>query len=409
MRSWKAVTLTTAAKGYWVIGAMISTVITARFLGPHGRGVIAAATSWVALFVTFGHLSLSHVLVYLLGPRERERIFPAVTGSVLVITAAIALLGWTLAVAMQFATRGRAFQNIPPAVLLVAFAGLPLLLWMENGNSLLIVLGDLKRLNIAQIAGTTTSILLVILAVGVAKGGVTAALAATLVSYVVVTGLGLMRILRDARPLSFSPAIARQLLSGGVRLHLGAIGTVFFTHAGVILLNQFRPVAETGYFQLAMQLSTATQVVPMAAAVVAFSIVSRDGADGGWLEHRRLIVQTMLYAAVAAAGGYFLAPYVVPLLAGRDFTPAISLFRILTLSLFGMSLGTVMAPQWVARGFFLQLTILVMVPAAIAVGGNILLIPKFGMVAAAWMMVISYSIHMLGNLAFIWWIEARAR
>jgi O-antigen/teichoic acid export membrane protein len=409
MRSWKAVTLTSAAKAYWIFGAMISTVITARFLGPHGRGVIAAATSWVAMFMTFGHLSLAHVLVYVLGPRDRERIFPAVTGSVLVITAAITLLGWTIAGAMQVLSRGRAFQHIPPAVLIVAFAGLPLLLWMENGNSLLIVIGDLKRLNIAQIAGTTTAILLVFFAVGVAKGGVVAALAATLVSYLVVTGLGLTRILRHARPLSFSPAIAGRLMSGGARLHLSAVGTVFFNHAGVILLNQFRPVAEAGYFQLALQLTTATQVVPMAVAVVAYSIVSRDGAEGGWPEHRRLIGQTMLYAAVAAAGSYFLAPFIVPLLAGRGFEPAVSLFRILTLSVFGMSLGAVMAPQWVARGYFLQVTLLVMVPAAIAVAGNILLIPKYGMVAAAWMMVISYSIHMLGNLAFVWWIEARAR
>ena len=57
MRLWKAVTLTSGTKAYWMIGAMIGTVITARFLGPQGRGVIAAATSWVALFVTFGHFS----------------------------------------------------------------------------------------------------------------------------------------------------------------------------------------------------------------------------------------------------------------------------------------------------------------------------------------------------------------
>ena len=52
MRSWKAVTLTSGTKAYWIIGAMISTVITARYLGPQGRGVIAAATSSVAVFVT---------------------------------------------------------------------------------------------------------------------------------------------------------------------------------------------------------------------------------------------------------------------------------------------------------------------------------------------------------------------
>src|SRR5207247_7200101 len=185
MRSWKAITLTSVSKAYWMVGAMIATIITARFLGPQGRGIIAAATSWVALFVTFGHLSLQHVVVYLLGPADREGNLPAVAGSVMAVTAVTALLGWAIAAAMGLITRGAAFEHIPLPALAVAFAGLPLLLWMENGNSLLIVLGDLRRLNLAQVVGTTAGIALVALAVGGLRRGVTAALGATLISYVI--------------------------------------------------------------------------------------------------------------------------------------------------------------------------------------------------------------------------------
>lgn len=408
MRSWKAVTLTSGTKAYWIIGAMISTVITARYLGPQGRGVIAAATSWVAMFVTFGHLSLSHVIVYLLGRDDRAGI-SVVGGSVMAITAATTLFGWAIATTMYVLSGGRIFQHITVPVLLVAFAGLPFLLWMENGNSLLIVLGDLKRLNFAQFAGTTTGILLVAFAVGVAKGGPAAALAATLVSYLVVDGLSLARVLRDSGPLRVSRAVAGELLSGGARLHLSAVSTFFYTHAGVILLNQFRPVAEAGYFQLAMQLSIAMQVVPMAVAIVAYSLVARDGPDAAWREHRGLVLQTLLYAVIAAAASYFLAPVVVPLLAGRRFEPAVPIFRILSLSIFGMSLGVVMAPQWVARGYFLPVAALSLAAGALGIAGNYLFIPRYGMVACAWAMVASYSLHFAGNAAFAWWIERRSR
>src|SRR4051794_11717677 len=124
MRSWKAITLTSAAKAYWILGAMIATVITARFLGPQGRGVIAAASSWVALFVTFGHLSLQHVVVYLLGPSDRERNLPVVAGSVMAVTAGMALAGWGVAAMLGLVTHGVAFEHIPISALLVAFAGL---------------------------------------------------------------------------------------------------------------------------------------------------------------------------------------------------------------------------------------------------------------------------------------------
>src|SRR5438067_690524 len=150
MRLWKAITLTSGTKAYWMLGAMAGTIITARFLGPQGRGVIAAATSWVALFVTFGHFSLANVIIYLLaaegpGPVVGAAVesparpapsltlavtplFPVVTGSVLSLTAITTLLGWTLAAAMHAATHGRIFQHIAPTVLAIAFAGLPFLL-----------------------------------------------------------------------------------------------------------------------------------------------------------------------------------------------------------------------------------------------------------------------------------------
>src|SRR5213078_2851182 len=111
MRLWKAVTLTSGTKAYWMIGAMVGTIITARFLGPQGRGVIAAATSWVALFVTFGHLSLQHVIVYLLG-REDRAAFGLVTGSVMAVTALTSLAGWAVAAATYVISDGRVFQHI---------------------------------------------------------------------------------------------------------------------------------------------------------------------------------------------------------------------------------------------------------------------------------------------------------
>lgn len=408
MRLWKAVTLTSGTKAYWMLGAMVGTVITARFLGPQGRGVIAAAVSWVALFVTFGHFSLYNVIIYLLGGEERARLLPAVAGSVMALTAASTLLGWAVAAAMYLVTQGRIFHHIAPPVLAIAFAGLPFLLWMENGNSLLIVLGDLKRLNLAQAVGTTAGIILVTLAVGVFKGGVAAALTATLVSYAVVVGIGLARIVRAARPLSVSRKILRDLIGGGARLHLAAVSTFFFTNIAVILLNQFRPVAEAGYFQLAMQLTMAMQVVPMSIAIVAFTIVTRDGADGAWREHRALLLQTMLYAAAAAAIAYAAAPIVVPLLAGRAFQPAVPVFRIMALSIFGMGFGGVMAPQWIARGYFLRVALIYLVAALAGVAGNYVLIPRYGMAAAAWVMVASYTIQFTSNAVFAVWIERRA-
>jgi O-antigen/teichoic acid export membrane protein len=147
----------------------------------------------------------------------------------------------------------------------------------------------------------------------------------------------------------------------------------------------------------------------MSIAVVAFTIVTRDGADGAWREHRALILQTMLYATAAAVAAFVMAPIVVPLLAGHAFQPAVPLFRVVELSIFGMSLSAVMAPQWIARGYFLRVALLYLFAALAGIIGNYLLIPRYGMAAAAWVMVASYTIQFVTNATFALWIERRAR
>src|SRR5688572_4843873 len=103
MRSLTAATLTSGTKAYWIAGAMVATLVTARVLGPEGRGVIAAATSWVTMFVTFGHFSLANVAVYLLGRDGRSRL-PAVAGSLMAIAAVVTALAWTIALTLYVAT-----------------------------------------------------------------------------------------------------------------------------------------------------------------------------------------------------------------------------------------------------------------------------------------------------------------
>jgi enterobacterial common antigen flippase len=407
MNPWRAVALTSATKIYWILGAMLSTIITAHVLGPQGRGVIAVATSSVTLFVAFGHLSLAYVVVYVVGRGGPTRMLRTVTGSLIAITLVVTVISWAVGAAIYVLSSGRAVEHVAPGLLVIAFASLPFLLWMENGNQLLVVIGDLRRLNLALFFGTSISLLIVITTVGVLKWGVAAALAATLIGSAVVVSLGLIRVLSETGLPTVSVRVARELLSGGLRLHMGAVGTFFFTNAGILLLNQFRPVAEAGYFQLALQMTTATQVVPMAVGIVAYSLVAKQGPDVAWRQQRSLVLQTMLYAAVAAAGSYMLAPIVIPLLAGRSFAPAVPLLRILALSVFGMSLATVMTPQWVGRGYLLRGGGLALAVALIGLVGNLMFVPRYGMTACAWVMVFSYSLHLVAQAAFAIWIDRR--
>src|SRR5689334_10266814 len=55
---------TSAARIYSTLLSLIALMLTARWLGPHGRGVVVVVITWVTLFAGFAHLSIGQVLVH---------------------------------------------------------------------------------------------------------------------------------------------------------------------------------------------------------------------------------------------------------------------------------------------------------------------------------------------------------
>src|SRR6266851_8991549 len=132
--TWRLVAWTSIARIYWVVANLLTAVITARLLGPSGRGVLVAATSWVTMFSTFGFLSLSQIVIFLAAGRNPEEWLPRVLGGLVRILAIVAVLGIAVAAALYAYGDGRIFNNIPPFTLLIAFCAFPFMLWIENGN-----------------------------------------------------------------------------------------------------------------------------------------------------------------------------------------------------------------------------------------------------------------------------------
>ncbi len=407
--SWRLVAWTSAAKIYWVLATLVTAAITARHLGPAGRGVLVAAIGWVTMFSTFGFLSLSQVVVFLAAGKQPDEWLPRVLGSMAAIVGTVAFLGAVLAAVLYFATGGKLFHHIPAMTLLIAFVAFPFMLWIENGNGVLMALGKLPVLNGAQVAGGTAALLLTYLAVGPLRFGVNGAVGAWAVAQGVIVLISLTYAVRRARTLVVDRAALRDLLGGGAKLHLNAIGTYLFTQANILILNHYRTANETAWFQLAVQIITAIQIIPMAVSTVAYTLVSKHGPDGAWPQQRKLLVESVVLVIALGAIAYFVSPWVVPLIFGRDFMPAIPILRILLLSIPGMALSAVMASQWISRGLFVQAAGITLLTGALTVIGNYMFVPSFGMRGAAWVTVGTWVLSVIGNGAMAMWVQSRWR
>ncbi len=383
-RTWSMILQTSGAKVYWLLVSVATTFITARLLGPEGRGVVAAMTGWLMMFTTFGYLSLAQVVFYLGAGKPHDQWLPPVLGTLLTLVAGITVIGWLIAAIGYRLTAGSIFHNLTVPVLLVGFVALPFTLWAENGTSILLALRSVQVVNLAQVAGGTATLIGVFLLVRYARWGVVGALIAVLAYHVFVSGVSLTHIMRKAKRMTFDRVMARELLVGGSKLHVSAIGTYLAVQSNVLIINQFRPPAETAYYQLAAQMITAIQLLPAAASMVAYSIIAKDGPDKAWPQHRKLLLQSLGVVVAIGIIGYVASPLVIVGLLGARFLPAVSVFRILLLTLIGMTLSTLMASQWIARGLFLQVGVVSVILGTLTVAGNYLVVPRYGIHGAAW-------------------------
>jgi O-antigen/teichoic acid export membrane protein len=407
---WRSIGFTSGARIYSVATGALGLVITARTLGPDGRGTVAAAFTWTALFSTVGYLSLGQVANHRATGKPTDEWLPRVLPALVAMTAIVTVAGWVVAALLYLFSGGHAFGEMPVYALVLAFATLPFLIWEQYGSWLLVAVGKISFYNRREVAGRTLGLILIALLVGLAGAGVAGALVALLISQAVVAaaGLGYLRRLVAGR-VWFDRAFLRGMVLDGMKLHLNAVGTFLYLEGAILVVQAARGPSETGPFQVAVQLLTVAFLIPQATSMVLFGEVTRLGPNGAWPSNRRVLFILSGFMALLAAAGFLLAPTLIPLVFGDAFKSAVPVFQILVLGVVGQTFSAVMAPQWISRGLFWQSSLLTMALGLCHLLACILLVDAYGMKGAAYSLLGVYTVSVFGNGIMALWVEHRVR
>ncbi len=410
---WANIAHTSGAKIYSMVIGVLTLALTARLLGPEGRGQVAAITTWVGMFSTFAHLSLGQVALHRMASDSTHKRFGNLLGTLLMMTVILTLLGWIVAWGMYWHNPQGSFKGLPATALLIGFVALPFMIWEQHGSSLLMGLERIRTYNRYQVVGRTLSVAGVFVLVGWLGQGVAGVLQASLLGQIVVAlgGIGfLIKYAHDngtfCRP---DQTEARALLVGGGKLHLNSIGMFLSTSANVLILNNYQGAEQTGYFQMATQLLGVLMIIPSSASMVIYGKVTRLGPNGAWPDNKRLLIQITLGMMVLSAVAAILAPWGVTFLAGERFRPAVEPFQWMLLGLIGMTFSTVMAPQWIGRGYFWQAAGLTFLVGVINLTFNFWLIPFYGINGAIYALLGTYLFSIIGNGAMAWHCQIQHR
>lgn len=392
----RSIAATSAARIYSLVVSVAMLMIVARWLGPSGQGVVAAATTWATLFATLGSLSLGQVAIHRATVRRGEPWLESVFGTMLVLAGVVTLGCWIVAAVLWFTGAG-VFKNIQPAALLVGFILVPFLVWEFYGGNLLMATDRIAVYNRAQLIGRTVGTICLLIAWRLHMT-VVAALAISVLAQVMTALTGVTALWHAAgRTIRFVYEEARMLLSGAFRLHLNAISGYIYTSLGVLVVNHYRGAAETGLYQFTASLINVMIVVPLAASAVLSAKVANAGPNEAWSFQRVLFVVLPILMILGCGIAAVAAPTAILLVAGKQYLAAVPVFRLALLGIPGLTMGALMASQWIGRGYFWQMSVLSTAVAIIHLACNLTFVPKYGMYGAVYANLVMQAISVVGN------------
>lgn len=387
------------------------TVVTARVLGPEGRGVLVALMSWMTALALVAGLSLGEVSQYWIQLNREKDWLPSLLGSLLLCLAALSPLAIAGSIGLYWWGGGAVMRNIPAPIFAIGMLLLPLVIWEQYARYLLLGAGRVRHYNLALVLGGTAGVVAVVGLAGLFELSISGALFGQITGLGITATIALGSLLRATSfRIEFNLAQIGQLISGALKLHLNTIGVLLMAHANILMLNYYSTPDEVAWYQFSLQLIMGMLIIPQAASMILFSRMAAIGADRIWSEQKRLMGQIFILLMVLASVAYFFAPELIILLGGADFEPSAQIFRHLLPVLFGMSFAQLMTPQWVGRGIFFLTSILTVVTGIANVFLNLYLIPAYGMMGAVWSMNFSFFvIVIIVQSLFAGWVERKSR
>jgi O-antigen/teichoic acid export membrane protein len=391
-----------AARATGVVLGLLTSVLLARGLGETTRGELAVVVAWSGLVTQVGMLGSPSSLAYFVARfpehaagllRRSLRVCVAATLVVLVMMAVLSTLGignllstigWSGIAVVAFVGAASVALLLTQSVAL-GLSRIPIFAW-----------GDVAA---RLISG---ALIVVVIALGL-RSALMSATAIGVGSLVVAIWIRRSIVSGHHASNPRLPVAVTEEIRYGLKAWFACVLFSLITRIAVLALAAARDEATVANFAVALGVADAASVITSAVAQSRFAHMVRSECSGGSAlrEMRRSISVVGVIAAASATAAFALAPVVMPLVYGAEFSASAEVLRILAVWIFVIPLASVFQLMLAARGMP-WLAVAAPATATVAV---------IGAAASGWMqdandaafVVSTAGLVFLASAALAWW------
>jgi O-antigen/teichoic acid export membrane protein len=368
-----------------VAGGFVSSVLTARFLSPSGRGdyfLIVTLAQTVAQFGTFGLQSSNTYYV----ARNKALAGPLLANS-LWISLVVGGAGSALVILALKLTGRVAGDAILWTVCLLA----PATLFFMLGSNLLVGMKRIATFNAFQL-GSSYVVLLCLIGAAVVGADATGFLGASALAWALVSFVLLKSIRQEARSTwAFNRGVFREGFRYAVKAYVVTLCGFLVVRSNVFLLSDLKGSEQVGYYSVASQVADVIGIVPQSMALILFPTLV-TATKGRFRTTVRSLVAVGLLVGTACGLVALLAEPFVKLVFGPMFVATVPVLRWMMPGVVCLGLTAILSQYLAAYGYPLSLV-------AVWIGGSVmatalggLFIPVSSGVGAALAMSLTHTI-----------------
>lgn len=385
-----------------LVVALGSNILTARLLGPAGRGEYALVVTTTVLLSTFGQLGLSHSIVY---HSKRHAPTELLVGSV---TLSLFLAAVTVMVAGLVGPllNPHLFEFDVQSSIVILLA-LPMLFVANAALSVVQGRFDVFRFNVLRLSPPVAFLALFGLLSLATTHDLTACLAAWLGAQAVFLILGLSFVARNTtihaglrdedaeKRRKGARSLRRRLVSFGLKAYFGNVLKYFQYRLDVLIVGAMLDRQQLGYYAVALSLGEILWRIPNSiGSVLLPRIAGARSPDESKQITPVLCRYTFAMTCFLSALLGLLAAKAITVAFGPLFADAYKPLLLLLPGIVGLSVWKLLANDLIGQGYPVAFSVSALASVVVMVAGDVTLVPLMGIEGAAVASSVAYLISM---------------
>ena len=374
-----------------VILGIVATIVIARVLGPPGKGAYSLAILVPTMMTAVANLGIGVASIYYGVSKKAE--WKDLASNSLVSALVLGVISSAAFLVYFFIFRPSYLEGVDAGSVTVAVLVVPSSLMGSYFGSILLGRQRIRQYNVVQVVPPLAGLLLVLILLLGFDGGVLAAVAAwagTAVAGSLVAGLLVMRETKVS--WCFDIHLFKKSVGFGIQGNLGNIIQFLNYRVDALIVAYLMDVTAVGYYSVGVSLAEMLWYLPAAVGTILFARVPGMTSEETNKLTPRLCRNTLFITILAALALLGLSRYVIILLFGATFLPALKPFWLLLPGVVALSVCKVLSNEMAGRGRPIVNSIAAAISLAVNIPLNLWLIPKMGISGASLASTVSYSV-----------------